>query len=104
MLQEVQPEELHIGNEPTLVYFYTPFCGTCAEAKKMLEIALQSLPIEITAVSCNMNYASHLARKWEIASVPCLLLFKEGEIQEKIYAFHSASFLFNLLDGENARF
>lgn len=97
MMRDVIPNELNIGNGYTVVYFYTPFCGTCAEAKKMLNITLDALPEKIPAFSCDLNLAPDLARKWKIASVPCLLLFHAGEIEDRAYAFHSTSFLFDFL-------
>jgi thioredoxin-like negative regulator of GroEL len=95
MLQDVQPDELNITDGPTLVYFYTPFCGTCAAAKKMLNLALEASEIECPAFSCDLNFAPHLAEKWEIQSVPCLIWFCDGEAKKKVYAFHSVSFLFD---------
>lgn len=97
MLQEIRPEELNVQREAALVYFYTPLCGTCAEASRMLNIALETLRPDLPALSCNMNFAPKLAKEWEIESVPCLILFRDGGVEEKIYAFHSVSFLYDFL-------
>ena len=97
MLQDVQPDELNITDEPMLVYFYTPFCGTCREAKRMLNLALKAAEWKSPAFSCDLNFAPNLAEKWEIQSVPCLICFENGEMKEKVYAFQSVSFLFDWL-------
>jgi thioredoxin-like negative regulator of GroEL len=74
-----------------IVYFYTPLCGTCQLASKMLRVAAEMIPSEIGMI--NLNFYPDLAIKLEIESVPCLVLLKEGRIRDKIYAFHSVPFL-----------
>lgn len=79
------------------VYFYTPLCGTCRVAGKMLEIVAQILP-ELKLGKADLNYYPSLSRKYEVESVPCLLLIKEGQVLEKIYAFHSVPYLLEKLN------
>lgn len=77
------------------VYLYTPMCGTCAVASKMLNVVTQLLPdFEIGKI--NLNYAEALAVTHEIESVPCLLIVKNGIITDKVYAFQSVPFLYEL--------
>lgn len=78
------------------VYFYTPMCGTCQVASKMIEITATLFPT-IPAGKANLNYLEEIAEKYQIESVPCLLLFKEGQMQEKIYAFQSVPYLYEQL-------
>ncbi|GAB7386985.1 hypothetical protein BSNK01_08210 [Bacillaceae bacterium] len=87
------------GDDPVdtrVVYFYTPFCGTCRLARYILQIALAALP-NLTVASCNVNLMPQRAQEWKIASVPCLALVERGEPQKKIYAFHSVERLYYLL-------
>jgi thioredoxin-like negative regulator of GroEL len=74
-----------------VVYFYTPLCGTCQLASKMLRVIAEINPAEIGMM--NLNFYPELGFNLEIESVPCLLLIKDGRISEKIYAFHSVPFL-----------
>jgi thioredoxin-like negative regulator of GroEL len=73
------------------VYFYTPLCGTCQVASKMLKVAAELIPFEIGMM--NLNYHPELAVNLGVESVPCLLLVKDGIEIDKIYAFHSVPFL-----------
>ncbi|WP_053360479.1 thioredoxin family protein [Bacillus sp. FJAT-27251] len=85
--------EQFIQNRGTgLMYFYTPLCGTCLMASKMLEV-VQKLYPKLPLGKADLNYMPGLAEGLEITSVPCLLLISGGEIVEKIYAFHSVPFL-----------
>jgi thioredoxin-like negative regulator of GroEL len=74
-----------------LVYFFTPLCGTCQVASKMLQVINELVQVHIGRL--NLNFFPDLAKMFEIESVPCLLLVKEGEVIEKIYTFHSIPFL-----------
>jgi thioredoxin 1 len=93
---EVLPDELtEVNDEMNVVFFHTPLCGTCKVAKRMLEIV--EVAAKISIKSCNINTASHIAEKYSIESVPCLIVMNRDEIKDKIYAFHSVDYLYKLL-------
>ena len=75
-----------------LIYFYTPLCGTCQVASRMLQIIEKMVDVEIGKI--NLNYYAELAKQFEIESVPCLIFIKNGEIVDTIYAFQSVPFLY----------
>ncbi|HBZ10883.1 MAG TPA: thioredoxin [Bacillus bacterium] len=69
------------------IYFYTPLCGTCQVAGRMLDIVEK-----ITGGSfakADLNYMPELANELKIESVPCLLVLQDGMPAEKVYAFRS---------------
>lgn len=82
--------------EKNAFYLYTPMCGTCAIASKMMDIVEQLLP-NVSMGKANLNYLEELAYELEIESVPCLIISDRGQVQEKIYAFQSVPFLYELL-------
>jgi hypothetical protein len=82
------------------LYFYTPMCGTCQVAGKMLTVIDQLLP-EIPSGKADLNYLPEMAERFEIESVPCLIMLNKGEVQEKIYAFQSVPYLYEKLKGLN---
>lgn len=76
------------------LYIYTPMCGTCHVAKKMMQVVEQlrkNTPIGMM----NINYSKQLATDFQIESVPCLLISRKNKKIEKVYAFKSVQ---NLLD------
>lgn len=77
-------------------YLYTPMCGTCAVASKMLEVVENVLP-DVPIGKANINFLQPLAMEYKIESVPCLLISKCGKIVEKLYAFQSVPNLYELL-------
>lgn len=75
----------------SLFYLYTPMCGTCMVASKMMQVINELVPNPVG--QANINYLENLAMEHEIESVPCLLIAKQGRVYKKIYAFQSVPFL-----------
>ncbi|WP_066291223.1 thioredoxin family protein [Bacillus sp. FJAT-29937] len=85
-------EKLIKDRKSGLVYLYTPLCGTCQLASKMLTVIEQLLPDQLMG-KADLNYMPEFAGILGVESVPCLIMIKDGNIQEKLYAFHSVPFL-----------
>ncbi|TMU84603.1 thioredoxin family protein [Bacillus sp. BHET2] len=79
------------------VYLYTPMCGTCQVASKMMEV-VKKLPQPFHFTKANLNYLPQFAEHQSIESVPCLILFKDGVEKERVYAFQSVPFLYETLN------
>ncbi|OSX55613.1 thioredoxin family protein [Anoxybacillus ayderensis] len=79
-----------------VVYMYTPLCGTCQVASRMVDVLEQLLPT-VTFERQDLNYVPDKAIEWHIESIPCLLIFKRGELVKKIYAFHSVPHVYETL-------
>ena len=77
-------------------YLYTPMCGTCAVASKMLDVIENLLP-ELPIGKANINFHQSFALDNQIESVPCLLIGRKDQKIEKIYAFQSVPYLYDKL-------
>ncbi|WP_227936248.1 thioredoxin family protein [Alkalihalobacillus deserti] len=85
------------AREPlTIVFVYTPLCGTCKLAEGMLRV-IQSSFDSLPMFSLNINHSPAFAQQWKIKSVPCLLVFQKGLGVERIYAFGSIGLVHNKL-------
>lgn len=94
-IQQWTREQWEVSLEASAVsifYLYTPMCGTCAVATKMVEVIAAMKP-GLPIGKADLNYLQDLAVEYAIESVPCLLIQKDGELVEKIYAFHSVPHL-----------
>ncbi|MGX9135745.1 thioredoxin family protein [Rummeliibacillus sp. JY-2-4R] len=74
-------------------YLYTPMCGTCMVASKMMEVIDQTFP-DIKIGKANLNFVEQIAYDYQVESVPCLLIAENGKVRDKIYAFQSVSYLY----------
>lgn len=77
-------------------YLFTPMCGTCAVASKMLTV-IEAMRPELPIGKADLNYVQEIAIEYEVESVPCLLIQRKGEPIEKIYAFQSVPYLLEKL-------
>jgi len=74
--------------EDVLYYLYTPICGTCAVASKMMAV-VDAMKPDMAIGKADLNYVQDIAVDYKIESVPCLLITKAGVVKDKIYAFQS---------------
>lgn len=78
-----------------MFYIYTPLCGTCQVASKMMQVVQEMKPFSIG--QANINYLENFAMDYQIESVPCLLIAKGGTVYKKIYAFQSVPFILDAI-------
>ena len=86
-LNEVQLQEvLSQKGNPLAVFFFTPLCGTCNAARRMLEIAEYMLPPEVVIVTANVNRMPNVVQDYRISSVPALLVYSaDREEEPRVY-------------------
>ena len=96
-MQELQEKELkRLEHETCLLYVYTPFCGTCQLAGRLLEVVDEMLP-DVPFYKNNLNYFPTFAQENQIESLPFFIFYKNGRIVKKEYAFHSVSYLYDTI-------
>ena len=85
----------------TMFYIYTPLCGTCQVASKMMQVVQEMKSFSIG--QANINYLGNFAMDNHIESVPCLLIAKGGTVYKKIYAFQSVPFILETIKSIDER-
>ncbi|EFM10486.1 hypothetical protein PaecuDRAFT_2922 [Paenibacillus curdlanolyticus YK9] len=78
------------------VLFYTAMCGTCQVAERMLEV-VQATGVPVPIHKLNISFAPVLRERWQITSVPCLVLLEDGEPVLFEYVMRSVDHLYHLL-------
>ncbi|MGM0845820.1 MAG: thioredoxin family protein [Bacillota bacterium] len=81
----------------TALYLFTPLCGTCRVAGRMVDVTEKLFP-QTTFIKADLNYFPEIADEYSVESVPCMLLFHKGNLVTKIYAFHSVPYLHEQLN------
>lgn len=73
--------EKHIsGDKPVLVDFYADWCGPCrAMAPSIIEVKKQ-IGEKATVLKMDIDKNPEYARKYEVQSIPTLMIFQHGKI------------------------
>lgn len=62
----------------TLVDFYADWCGPCKMLTPVLEEVATELKGKVVVAKLDIDKSQALASKFQVASVPTLILFKDG--------------------------
>ncbi len=80
----------------TLVDFYADWCGPC----KMITPIVEEIANErddITVGKVNVDEDSALAMKYNVVSIPTLIVFKDGKEQSRIVGYRPKDAILSLL-------
>jgi len=69
---------------PVLVDFWAPWCGPCQMVAPILEAVSEKMVDKIKFVKLNTDENMKTAQNYEIMAIPSLLVFKKGEVAERI--------------------
>lgn len=69
---------------PVLVDFWAPWCGPCHMVTPMLKDVADKMGDKLKVVKMNTDENMKTAQNYEIMAIPSLLVFKKGEVVERI--------------------
>ena len=77
-------EEIGGADQPVLVDFWAEWCGPCKMVAPVLEELAEELGTKLRISKLNVDENPAIAMRYQVMSIPTMILFKDGEIATRI--------------------
>jgi len=82
---------------PVLVDFWAPWCGPCRAVAPTVDAIAQEFSGKLKVVKLNTDESNEVAIKYNVISIPTIMVFKGGEVVERVMGNRPKADLVNLV-------
>ena len=72
--------EIINGNTPVLVDFYADWCAPCKMMAPIMQQVSREMEGKVKVIKVDVDKNEDVARKYQIRSIPTMILFKNGKV------------------------
>ena len=76
-------EEVLNADKPVLVDFWASWCGPCRMFAPIIDAVAEEYPDEVKVGKIKVDEENELAQQYRVASIPTLIMFKNGEAAKR---------------------
>lgn len=80
-------EQVMQSSLPVFVDFWASWCGPCKMMGPVVDKIAEEYDGRIIVCKCNVDENPQLCMTYDISGIPCLVLFKNGEIVDRSVGF-----------------
>lgn len=95
---ETFDEQIGAADGPVLVDFWAEWCGPCKMIAPVLEELAGELDGQVSIAKLNVDEAPEVARRFEVMSIPTLIIFNDGEPAKRVIGAKGKAALLDDLD------
>jgi len=97
---EQQFDEILEKNELVFVDFWAKWCGPCMKLKPVMEKVCKEKGVLLAKVNVDDN--KDISRRYQVTSIPVILLFKWGEMRTGALGAKSEAEIIKMIDEERS--
>jgi thioredoxin 1 len=86
-------EQVRMAAQPVLVDFWAEWCGPCKMVAPILDEIASEKAGALQVAKLNVDDNVKTAQRFEVMSIPTMILFKDGEVRARIVGAKSKSAL-----------
>ena len=86
-------EEVLTNAEPVLVDFWAPWCGPCRAIAPAIDELAEQFAGQVKIAKLNVDEYADTAKEYGIRNIPTLVIFRDGEVVERIQGLVPKSLL-----------
>lgn len=91
-------QEVLKSDKAVLVDFWAPWCGPCRAVGPIVDELASEYDGKAKVSKLNVDDEGEIAAKFRVMSIPTIMIFKNGDVVEKVIGARSKSELSSLID------
>ncbi len=91
-------KEVINSDKPVLIDFYADWCGPCRAMSPIVEDIAQEVSGKVKVLKVNVDEENELAEKYQISTIPTLVLIKNGEAVKNIIGLRDKNELLRFIN------
>ena len=92
-------KEVMEADKTVLIDFYADWCGPCKMMSPIIDKIAEELDGNVKICKLNVDEAQDMAMKYNVMSIPTLIIFKNGSVVDTIVGLRSKEEILETLKG-----